>query len=107
MWSVDVKNGFKEVNYQGSTVHYQPVIWSIHKQKYICKLSRECPATVTQVAKVFDVPFYHHIAQLIKQRMACALSQNKSQNDIANDFFVSDWTVRRILLRLDQFFQPN
>lgn len=102
-----LKNGFKEVNYQGPTVHYQPVIWSIRKQKYICKPSRECPATVTQVAEVSDVPFRHHIAQLIKQRLACALAQNKSQKDVANDFFVSDWTVRRILLGLDKFFQPN
>lgn len=102
-----LKNGFKKVNYQGPSVHYQPVIWSIRKQKYICKPSRECPATVTQVAEVSDVPFRHHIAQLIKQRMACALAQNKSQKDVANDFFVSDWTVRRILLGLDKFFQPN
>lgn len=63
--------------------------------------------TVTQVAEVADVPFRHHIVQLIKQRLACTLAQNKSQKDIADEFLVSDWTVRRILLGLDKFFQPN
>lgn len=89
------------------SIAQSPIIWSIRKQKYICKPSPDCPATVTQVAAVADVPFRHHIVQLIKQRLACALAQDKSQKDIADEFLVSDWTVRRILLGLDKFFQPN
>ncbi len=32
-----LKNGFKIVNVLGPSLHYQPTIWSIRNQKYLCK----------------------------------------------------------------------
>jgi len=35
------------------------------------------------------------------------LTTNESQIDIAKELGISDWTVRRIIFNLDQFFKPN
>nr|WP_270635663.1 transposase family protein [Limosilactobacillus mucosae] len=35
------------------------------------------------------------------------LTTNESQIDIAKDLGISDWTVRRVIFNLDQFFKPN
>lgn len=101
------RNGFKSVQCIGPALHYEPTIWSIRKQKYICKPSPECPQTVTRLAQVQDIQFHNHIARCIKQRIMMQLTNNASQNKIANDYAVSDWTVRRVLFHFDQFFKPN
>ena len=101
------KNGFKTVRSLGPSLHYKPAIWSIRKQKYICKPSENCPKTVTDFAKVTDLKYRHHIALAVKQRIMMQLSTNESQTDIAKSFGVSDWTVRRIISNLDQVFKPN
>ncbi len=35
------------------------------------------------------------------------LTTNESQIDIAKELGISDWTVRRVVFNLDQFFKPN
>ncbi len=35
------------------------------------------------------------------------LTVNESQTDIAKELGISDWTVRRVIFNLDQFFKPN
>ncbi|MCZ4024566.1 transposase family protein, partial [Lactobacillus gasseri] len=50
-----LKNGFKTVKVLGPSLHYQPTIWSIRKQKYLCKPSADCPTTVTSFATVKDI----------------------------------------------------
>ena len=102
-----VKNGFKEVNYLGPSLHYERTIWSIQKQKYLCKPSKECPKTVTRLAEVKDVKHHDHISKAIKQRLMMELTKNQSQIDLAKDFDVSDGTVRRVINCLDQTFKPN
>lgn len=101
------KNGFKTVNYHGADLHYKPTVWSIKKQKYLCPASPQCPQVVTKLATVEDVQYRHHIATGIKQRIMMQLAKNESQTDIADDFSVSDWTVRRVINRLDHVFKPN
>jgi transposase len=101
------KNGIKIVNYHGADLHYKPTVWSIKKQKYICPASPQCPQTVTKLAPVEDVQYRHHIATSIKQRIMMQLVKNESQTDIADDFSVSDWTVRRVINHLDHVFKPN
>ncbi|WP_418523990.1 transposase family protein, partial [Limosilactobacillus oris] len=49
-----LKNGFKTVNALGPALHYKPTIWSIRKQKYLCKPSTDCPTMVTKIATVKD-----------------------------------------------------
>ena len=34
------------------------------------------------------------------------LTANESQTDIAKELGISDWTVRRVIFNLDQFFKP-
>lgn len=102
-----LKNGFKIVNVLGPSLHYQPTIWSIRNQKYLCKPSSACPSTITQLAKVKDIKYRHHIRQAIKQQVMIQLTTNESQIDIAKELGISDWTVRRIIFNLDQFFKPN
>lgn len=102
-----LKNGFKIVNVLGPSLHYQPTIWSIRNQKYLCKPSSACPSTITQLAKVKDIKYRHHISQAIKQQVMIQLTTNESQIDIAKELGISDWTVRRIIFNLDQFFKPN
>ncbi|AWD63150.1 transposase [Limosilactobacillus reuteri] len=41
------KNGYKTVNCLGPELHFKPTIWSIKKQKYICKASSSCPEVIT------------------------------------------------------------
>lgn len=101
------KNGFKIVNVLGPSLHYQPTIWSIRNQKYLCKPSSACPSTITELAKVKDIKYRHHISQAIKQQVMIQLTTNESQIDIAKDLGISDWTVRRVIFNLDQFFKPN
>ena len=102
-----LKNGFKTVNYLHGSAHGEPVIWSIRKQKFICKRSAKCPHCVTRLAQVTDVAFHHHIAKIVKSHIAYKITNNESQKDIAKDLHVSDWTVRRVIQGLDHFFQPN
>lgn len=101
------KNGFKIVNVLGPSLHYQPTIWSISNQKYLCKPSSACPSTITELAKVKDIKYRHHISQAIKQQVMIQLTTNESQIDIAKELGISDWTVRRVIFNLDQFFKPN
>ncbi|MBB1085315.1 transposase family protein, partial [Limosilactobacillus fastidiosus] len=82
-------------------------IWSIRKQKYLCKPSPDCPQTITKVARVKDVKYRHHISQAINLRIMMQLTANESQTDIAKELGISDWTVRRVILNLDQSFKPN
>ena len=102
-----LKNGFKIVNVLGPSLHYQPTIWSIRNRKYLCKPSSACPSTITELAKVKDIKYRHHISQAIKQQVMIQLTANESQIDIAKELGISDWTVRRIIFNLDQFFKPN
>lgn len=102
-----LKNGFKIVNVLGPSLHYQPTIWSIRNQKYLCKPSSACPSTITELAKVKDIKYRHHISQAIKQQVMIQLTTNESQIDIAKELEISDWTVRRVIFNLDQFFKPN
>ena len=102
-----LKNGFKIVNVLGPSLHYQPTIWSIRNQKYLCKPSSACPSTITELAKVKDIKYRHHISQAIKQQVMIQLTANESQIDIAKELGISDWTVRRVIFNLDQFFKPN
>ncbi len=102
-----LKNGFKIVNVLGQSLHYQPTIWSIRNQKYLCKPSSACPSTITELAKVKDIKYRHHISQAIKQQVMIQLTANESQIDIAKELGISDWTVRRVIFNLDQFFKPN
>lgn len=102
-----LKNGFKIVNVLGPSLHYQPTIWSIRNQKYLCKPSSACPSTITELAKVKDIKYRHHISQAIKQQVMIQLTTNESQIDIAKELGISDWTVRRVIFNLDQFFKPN
>lgn len=102
-----LKNGFKVVNVLGPSLHYQPTIWSIRNQKYLCKPSSACPSTITELAKVKDIKYRHHISQAIKQQVMIQLTTNESQIDIAKELGISDWTVRRVIFNLDQFFKPN
>ena len=88
-------------------MHYEPTIWSIRKQKYLCKPSLDCPQTITKVARVEGVKYRHHISQAIKRRIMMQLTANESQTDIAKELGISDWTVRRVIFNLDQFFKPN
>lgn len=102
-----LKNGFKIVNVLGPSLHYQPTIWSIRNQKYLCKPSSACPSTITELAKVKDIKYRHHISQAIKQQVMIQLTANESQIDIAKELGISDWTVRWVIFNLDQFFKPN
>lgn len=102
-----LKNGFKTVNVLGPSLHYQSTIWSIRKQKYLCNPSSDCPSTITEMAKVKDIRYRQHISQAIKQRVMMQLTTNESQIDIAKELGISDWTVRRVICNLDQFFKPN
>ncbi|NRO78443.1 ISL3 family transposase [Lactobacillus helveticus] len=102
-----LKNGFKIVNVLGPSLHYQPTIWSIRNQKYLCKPSSACPSTITELAKVKDIKYRHHISQAIKQQVMIQLTTNESQIDIAKELGISDWTVRRVIFNLDQLFKPN
>ena len=102
-----LKNGFKIVNVLGPSLHYQPTIWSIRNQKYLCKPSSACPSTITELAKVKDIKYRHHIIQAIKQQVMIQLTTNEFQIDIAKELGISDWTVRRVIFNLDQFFKPN
>ncbi|NRO30165.1 hypothetical protein IMAU30143_00369 [Lactobacillus helveticus] len=102
-----LKNGFKIVNVLGPSLHYQPTIWSIRNQKYLCKPLSACPSTITELAKVKDIKYRHHISQAIKQQVMIQLTANESQIDIAKELGISDWTVRRVIFNLDQFFKPN
>lgn len=92
-----LKNGFKIVNVLGPSLHYQPTIWSIRNQKYLCKPSSACPSTITELAKVRDIKYRHHISQAIKQQVMIQLTTNESQIDIAKELGISDWTVRRVI----------
>lgn len=101
------KNGFKEVNYLAPSLHYKPTIWSIQKQKYICKSSDTCPQTITKLASVDDVNYRNHISTAVKQKIMMDLTLNKSQKDLAKELGVSDGTVRRVIDHLDETFKPN
>ena len=61
-----LKNGFKTVNYLHDSAHGEPVIWSIRKQKFICKRSTKFHHYVTRLAQVTDVAFHYHIANIVK-----------------------------------------
>ncbi|WP_231120254.1 transposase [Limosilactobacillus reuteri] len=100
------KNGYKTVNCLGPELHFKPTIWSIKKQKYICKAS-SCPEVVTKLAAVEDIHYRNHISLAIKQRAMMLLTKNESQSDLAKELNVSDWTIRRVITNLDQFFKPN
>lgn len=102
-----LKNGFKTVNALGPSLHYKPTIWSIRKQKYLCRPSDSCPTTVTRLATVEDFDYRNHIAGAIKQRAMMLLTTNQSQKDLAKTLGVSDWTVRRVITKLDCSFKPN
>lgn len=102
-----LKNGFKTVKVLGPSLHYQPTIWSIRKQKYLCKPSADCPTTVTSFATVKDIDYRNHIAWTIKQRAMMLLTTNQSQKDLAKSLGISDWTVRRVITNLDNSFKPN
>ena len=58
------------------------------------------------MSKVEGVKYHHHISQAIKLRIMMQLTANESQTDIAKDLGISDWTVRRVIFNLDQFFKP-
>ncbi len=74
---------FKLVKVLGPSLHYEPTIWSIRKQKYLCKPSLQTAhKTITKVAKVEDVKYHHHISQAIKQRVMMQLTVNESQTDL-------------------------
>lgn len=101
------KNGYKTVNCLGPELHFKPTIWSIKKQKYICKASSSCPEVITKLAAVRDINYHDHISLAIKQRAMMLLTKNESQSDLAKELNVSDWTIRRVITNLDQFFKPN
>lgn len=102
-----LKNGFKTVKVHGPSLHYQPTVWSIRKQKYLCKPSADCPTTVTSFATVKDIDYRNHIAWTIKQRAMMLLTTNQSQKDLAKSLGISDWTVRRVITNLDNSFKPT
>ena len=58
------------------------------------------------MSKVEGVKYHHHISQAIKLLIMMQLTANESQTDIAKDLGISDWTVRRVIFNLDQFFKP-
>ena len=87
------KNGYRTVNCLGPELHFKPTIWSIKKQKYICKASSSCPEVVTKLAAVEDIHYRNHISLAIKQRAMMLLTKNCIlQGEIAekcNDFLHS------------------
>lgn len=101
------KNGIKEVHCLGPALNYKPTIWSIKKQKYLCKPSDICPKTITALATVTDIKTHDQITQSVKQRIMMLLTLNISEKDIGKELGVSDWTVRRVITNLDQAFKPN
>lgn len=101
------KNGYKTVNCLGPELHFKPTIWSIKKQKYICKASSSCPEVITKLAALRDINYHDHISLATKQRAMMLLTKNESQSDLAKELNVSDWTIRRVITNLDQFFKPN
>lgn len=102
-----LKNGFKTVNVLAPSERYKPTIWSIRKQKYICKPTSSCPQAITKFAKVTDIDYHNHITREVKQRIMMHLTLNESETDIGKALGVSDWTVRRVISHIDQDFQPN
>ncbi|MEE6685242.1 transposase family protein [Limosilactobacillus fermentum] len=56
--------------------------------------------------RVEGVKYRHHISQAIKRLIMMQLTANESQTDIAKELGISDWTVRRVIFNLDQFFKP-
>lgn len=102
-----LKNGFKTVEAVAPSEHYKPTIWSIRKQKYICKPTSSCPQTITRLAMVTDINYHDHIIREVKQRIMMHLTLNESETDIGKILGVSDWTVRRVITSIEQDFQPN
>ncbi|MEE6720232.1 helix-turn-helix domain-containing protein [Limosilactobacillus reuteri] len=58
------------------------------------------------MSRVEGVKYRHHISQAIKRLIMMQLTTNESQTDIAKELGISDWTVRRVIFNLDQFFKP-
>lgn len=58
------------------------------------------------MSRVEGVKYRHHISQAIKRLIMMQLTANESQTDIAKELGISDWTVRRVIFNLDQFFKP-
>ncbi|MGM9909124.1 hypothetical protein N4627_07005 [Limosilactobacillus vaginalis] len=80
----------KQLMLLGPSLHYKPTIWSIRKQKYICKPTNDCPTTITKFATVKDIDYRNHITWAIKQRAMMLLTTNQSQKDLAKVLGVSD-----------------
>ena len=101
------KNGMREVHCLGPALNYKPTIWSIKKQKYLCKPSKSCPNNVTRLAPILDVNPHDQITISVKQRIMMLLTLNLSEKDISKIIGVSDLTVRRVITNLDHEFKPN
>ena len=98
-----LRNGFKLVKILGPSLHYEPTIWSIRKQNTFLSHHRTVHKRLPRWPKLN----HHHISQAIKLRIMMQLTANESQTDIAKELGISDWTVRRVILNLDQSFKPN
>ena len=84
------KNGYKTVNCLGPELHFKSTIWSIKKQKYICKASSSCSEVITKLAAVKDIKYRNHISLAIKQLAMMLLTKNESQSDLAKELNVSE-----------------
>lgn len=63
--------------------------------------------TITKFARVTDIDYRNHITREVKQRIMMHLTLNQSETDIGKILGVYDWTIGRVITRINQDFQPN
>ena len=79
----------------------------IRKQKYICKPTAACPATVTKVVTINGISRGCRITNNVKQYITKDLHRNISQKELAKTYHVSASTVARTIDSLEDTFTPD
>lgn len=104
-----LKNGFRHrpVVITALSVAGMKTVLKIRKQKYICKPTAACPATVTKVATINGISRGCRIANNVKQYITKDLHRNISQKELAKNYYVSASTVARTIDSLEDTFTPE
>lgn len=97
-----VKNGTHTTCAQLLPFRAQRTVLELKRTRFLC---RECAATFN--AKTPLIEERCHLSKELKYKIALDLKKNSSRKDIAEENFVSDATVTRVLRCFTAGFKPN
>ena len=97
-----VKNGTHLTRSQLVPIRGRKTMLYLKRSRFLC---RKCGATFNAQTSLIDEN--HHLSKELIYKIALELKKNRSRKEIAEDNFVSDVTVMRVLRTFAKEYKPN